>query len=169
MRERTITVFGTSKDLGLTGFRIGYMVAPPKVIELLKIAMFNYVGPANTFAQYGVAAAYANPAYADEWVEIFRKRRAFGHAALNSVPGVHCFLPDGGFYFWVDIRRLGTSTEIRDYLISDANVGVSPGNWFGSYGEGYIRVMYGAVKDNARYEEGIRRIAGSLRKLPVRG
>lgn len=168
MRERTITVFGTSKDLGLTGFRVGYMVAPAQVIDILKIATFNYVGPTNTFAQYGVAAAYTDPSYVDEWIEIFKKRRAFGYSVLNQVPGVECFLPDGGFFFWVDIHRLGTSLEIRDFLIQDSNVGVSPGNWFGSFGEGYIRIMYGAVKDTVKYEEAIIRIAQSLRKLKIR-
>ena len=168
MKERTITVFGTSKDLGLTGFRVGYMTAPKMVMDILKTAEFNYVGPTNTFAQYGVAAAYRDPSYVDGWMEEFRYRREYGYSALNGIPGVECAMPEGGYYFWADVHRLGDSEEIRDFLISDADVGVSPGNWFGVYGEGYLRIMFGAVKDRERYKEAMRRIVASLSKLPVK-
>ena len=167
-REHTISVFGTSKDLGLTGFRVGYMVAPKQIIDVLKIATFNYVGPTNTFAQYGVAAGYADPSYVDGWMKIFDQRRRFGHQILNEIPGVECLLPEGGYYFWVDIHRLGSSIEVRDHLIRDAQVGVAPGCWFGSYGEGFLRIMFSTMKETCRYEEAMRRIADSLRKLPIR-
>jgi aspartate/methionine/tyrosine aminotransferase len=165
MRERTITVFGTSKDLGLTGFRVGYMVVPRELFGMLKIAIFNMHGPTNTFAQIGAAAAYDNPAYADAWVELMRERRACGQAVLDKIPGVRCPLPEGGFYFWVNIRALGTSEDVRDWLIHDAQIGVGLGTWFGADGEGFLRIMYGAVPDEVTYKEGIRRIDVSLRKL----
>lgn len=165
MRERTITVFGTSKDLGLTGFRVGYMVVPRELFGMLKIAIFNMHGPTNTFAQLGVAAAYNDPAYADAWVDLMRERRAYGQSVLDAIPGVKCPLPEGGFYFWVDISALGTSGQVRDWLIHDAQIGVGLGTWFGADGEGFLRVMYGAVPDEDTYKEGIRRMDVSLRKL----
>ncbi|THF84567.1 pyridoxal phosphate-dependent aminotransferase [Cohnella fermenti] len=168
MRERTISVFGTSKDLGLTGFRVAYMVAPKPVIDILKVATFNYVGPTNTFAQYGVAAAYTDPSYVDEWMTIFAERRRFGYEQLNAIPGVEVLLPEGGFFFWVNVSRLGTSVGIRDYLAKDANVGVSPGTWFGENGEGFLRIMYGTMRDTGKYKEAILRIKDSLSKLPVK-
>ena len=67
-------------------------------------------------------------------------------------------IPEGGYFFWVDVSALGTSTEVRDFLIHDANVGVSPGNWFGSNGEGYLRIMFSTLKDTSKYEEAMRRI-----------
>jgi aspartate/methionine/tyrosine aminotransferase len=164
-RARTISVFGTSKDLGLTGFRVAYMVAPKAIIDILKVASFNYVGPTNTFAQYGAAAGYADPSYVDEWMRVFDDRRRFGYDILSQIPGVKVLMPEGGYFFWVDVRQLGTSTEVRDHLIRDAQVGVSPGNWFGQNGEGYLRIMFSTMKDTARYEEAMRRIDGSLRKL----
>lgn len=167
MRERTITVFGTSKDLGLTGYRVAYMVACKEVIDILKPATFNMHGPTNTFAQYGVAAAYNDPSYLEEWFAIYERRRRYGQKVLDSIEGVTCPLPDGGFYFWVDIHALGTSIEVRDFLIEDANIGVSPGTWFGAGGEGFLRVMYGAVPDDSLYEEGMQRIYDSLTKLGV--
>lgn len=165
MKERTISVFGTSKDLGLTGFRVAYMVAPKQIIDILKIATFNYVGPTNTFAQYGVAAGYQDPSYVDEWMKVFNYRRQYGYNLLKQIPGVNCQLPEGGYFFWVDIRALGTSTEVRDFLIKDANVGVSPGNWFGTHGEGYLRIMFSTMRDTAKYEEAMQRIYHSLMKL----
>ncbi|RED65940.1 pyridoxal phosphate-dependent aminotransferase [Cohnella lupini] len=168
MRERTISVFGTSKDLGLTGFRVAYMVAPKPIIDILKVAAFNYVGPTNTFAQYGVAAAYKDPSYVDDWNKIYEYRRKFGYEKLNGIPGVEVLMPEGGFFFWVNVSKLGTSIEIRDHLIHDANVGVSPGTWFGSNGEGFLRIMYGTMKDTSKYEEAILRIVQSLNKLPLK-
>lgn len=165
MRERTLTVFGTSKDLGLTGFRVGYMTAPADVMPILKIATFNYVGPTNTFAQYGVAAAYENPAYTDEWFAIYDHRRRYVYDAIVGLAGVKAQLPQGGFYHWVDISALGTSVEVVRHLVSTQALGVSPGSWFGGAGEGYIRVMYGANGNDAVFEEGIARLVAGLGEL----
>ncbi|KZE91302.1 pyridoxal phosphate-dependent aminotransferase [Microbacterium sp. TNHR37B] len=165
MRERTITVFGTSKDLGLTGFRVGYIVAPAEIMPILKTATFNYVGPTNTFAQYGVAAAYEDPAYTDEWFARYDSRRRHVFDALQGIPGVICRMPQGGFYHWVDVRALGTSVEVVRHLVTTQALGVSPGSWFAQAGEGYIRVMYGTNGDDAVFEEGVRRLAAGLRDL----
>lgn len=167
MRERTITVFGTSKDLGLTGFRVGYVVAPAEIMPILKTATFNYVGPTNTFAQYGVAAAYEDPAYTDEWFLRYDRRRRHVFEALQGLPGVIPRLPQGGFYHWVDVRELGTSVEVVRHLAVTQALGVSPGSWFAGAGEGYIRVMYGTNGDDAIFEEGVRRLAAGLRDLAV--
>lgn len=167
MRERTITVFGTSKDLGLTGFRVGYVVAPAEIMPILKTATFNYVGPTNTFAQYGVAAAYEDPAYTDEWFLRYDRRRRHVFEALQGLPGVIPRLPQGGFYHWVDVRELGTSVEVVRHLAVTQALGVSPGSWFAGAGEGYIRVMYGTNGDDAVFEEGVRRLAAGLRDLAV--
>jgi aspartate/methionine/tyrosine aminotransferase len=168
MRERTITVFGTSKDLGLTGFRVGYVVAPAEIMPILKIATFNYVGPTNTFAQYGVAAAYEDPAYTDAWLEIYKQRRQHIYEALSPVPGVITALPDGGFYHWVDVSALGTSVEVVRHLVATQALGVSPGSWFGAAGEGYVRVMYGANGSDEVFREGIARLVAGLTELGSR-
>lgn len=168
MRERTISVFGTSKDMGLTGFRVGYMVVPEELFGILKIAIFNMHGPTNTFAQIGAAAAFDDPRYADEWVELMRARRAWGQAVLDAIPGVRCPFPEGGFYFWANVSQLGTSEEVRDWLIDDAQIGIGLGTWFSPLGEGFVRIMYGAVPEEDTYHEAIRRIDASLRRLGKR-
>ena len=86
-----------------------------------------------------------DPKYADDWVELMRARRARGQRILDAIPGVSCPLPEGGFYFWANVSRLGTCGEVRDWLLADAQVGVGPGTWFTPFGEGYLRIMYGAV------------------------
>lgn len=163
MRDRTLTVFGTSKDLGLSGFRVGYLVGPREYVDILKIATFNMHGPTNTFAQLGAAAAYQDPSFTDEWKETFARRRTFGVSVLNAIPGVSCPPPDGGFFFWMDIRKLGTSEEIRDLILREAKVGVALGTWFGEAGEGYLRVMFGTLADDERFRAAIERIAAVLR------
>lgn len=168
MRARTISVFGTSKDLGLTGYRVAYMVVPKELFPVLKPAIFNVHGPTNTFAQIGAAAAFDDPKYADDWVELMRARRARGQRILDAIPGVSCPLPEGGFYFWANVSRLGTCEEVRDWLLADAQVGVGPGTWFTPFGEGYLRIMYGAVPNEELYDEALRRIDASLRWLAAR-
>lgn len=165
MRERTISIFGTSKDMGLTGYRVAYMVVPKEIFPILKPAIFNMHGPTNTFAQIGAAAAFNDPQYADAWVELMRARRLRGQRILDAIPGVRCPLPEGGFYFWADVALLGTSEEVRDWLIADAQVGVGMGTWFGETGAGYLRIMYGAVPSESMYDEALARIDESLRKL----
>lgn len=165
MRKRTISVFGTSKDMGLTGYRVAYMVVPKELFAILKPAIFNMHGPTNTFAQVGAAAAFNDPRYADEWVDLMRQRRSQGQRILDDIPGVSCPLPEGGFYFWVNVRALGSSEEVRDWLLEDAQVGVGLGTWFGPLGEGYLRIMYGAVPSDDLYTQALNRIDISLRKL----
>jgi aspartate/methionine/tyrosine aminotransferase len=165
MAERTITIFGTSKDLGLSGFRVAYIVAQRDIVDILKLATFNMHGATNTFAQYGVAAAYDDPSYADAWLDVFARRREYGHRVLDAIDGVRCPLPDGGFYFWVDVASLGGGDAVRDHLIDDAQIGVLPGSMFGTRGGDYLRVMYGTVADEGRYVEGIDRMAASLQRL----
>lgn len=165
MRERTITVFGTSKDLGLAGFRIGYVTAPSKLINIMKIATANMVGTVPTFSQFGVIAAYENPSYVEEWNKIFDRRRRLGYEVFNSIPKVSCGLPEGGYFLWPDVSRLGTSMEIVSHLVNDAQVAVGSGHWFGERGDGHLRVMYCRLKDDAKYEEALDRIYKSLSKL----
>ncbi|WP_061960909.1 pyridoxal phosphate-dependent aminotransferase [Demequina flava] len=165
MRERTLTVFGTSKDMGLTGFRVGYLVAPAEIMPILKTATFNYVGPTNTFAQYGVAAAYEDDAYLEDWMAIYDRRRRYVYEAICNIPLVDAKMPQGGFFHWVGISNLGSSLDVVRYLASHQSLGVSPGSWFGNAGEGYIRVMYGTNGSDAVFEEGVRRLAQGLRQL----
>lgn len=167
MRERTLNVFGTSKDYGLSGLRLGYVVGPEKLISMMKIATSNMVGTVPAAAQYAVIAAMENSEYIEKWNERFDRRRKLGYEILNQVPGVVCKLPHGGYFHWVDIHRLGSSQEIVKYLVEEAQVAVGGGHWFGENGEGHIRIMYCRPKSDEIYKIAIERIAEALKKLKV--
>lgn len=165
MRDHTITVFGPSKDMGLTGVRIGYLVAPKEFISKMHLATANYVGTINSFVPPALAAAYNNPSYVDEWNRIFSYRRKKASKILNQVPNVHCNLPQAGFCLWLDVRKLGaTSKQILTYLVEHAQVAVGDGAWFGKKGEGFLRIMFCRYKNDEVFFEAIDRIASGLRK-----
>jgi len=154
--------------MGMTGFRIGYLVANEEFINILERCLFNYVGATNTFSQYGAIAGLRNYSFVEEWKKIYDIRRKKSYEIINRVKGVECDLPEAGFCLWVDIRKLGTSEEIVKYLIDEANVGVSPGFWFGKYGEGFLRVMFGRILDDNVYFDAIERCASALNKLALK-
>jgi aspartate/methionine/tyrosine aminotransferase len=164
MRERTLTVYSFSKDMGLSGFRIGYLVASEEYINILERCMYNYAGLPNTFSQYGVIAGLKNYQFVENWKEIYDRRRKRSCEILSQVKGVECDLPEAGFFLWVDIRKLGSSEELVKYLIEEANVGVAPGFWFGKNGEGFLRIMFGGIADDNVYFRAIERCASALKK-----
>lgn len=165
MAERVLTVFGPSKEVRLSGMRIGYVIGPPDMIAKMEIASSNYVGLPGTLAMVAATAAYRNLDRTKEWLRILDHRRREGQKILDSIPGVHCPLPEAGFSFWLDVREKGTSDEIVDYLVREADVGVGPGTWFGINCDGYLRVMFACYADDAVIFEAFRRMRDALIKL----
>ncbi len=74
-------------------------------------------------------------------------------------------MPESGILSWLKISRLGTSEEIAAYLKSEAKVSVSPGNHFGIYGEGYIRIVSGCFKEDEKAIAVFNRIKSALARL----
>ncbi|MDX1405817.1 MAG: pyridoxal phosphate-dependent aminotransferase, partial [Woeseiaceae bacterium] len=145
MWERTISVFSTSKGLGLSGYRVGYNVACADIMSVMYGSAVNVLGATNTFAQYGAVAGIAEDGPGQRFNAIFDERRKRAFRMLNEVPGVRCQLPESGFMIWVNISRLGTTREIVDYLIRDAQIMVSGGSGYGEQSEGFIRVILGSL------------------------
>ena len=166
MAERVLTVFGPSKEVRLSGMRIGYVIGPPDIMEKMAVATNNYVGLPGTLAMVAATAAYGRlEADTASYLSILDRRRREGQKILDSIPNVHCPLPEAGFSFWLDIHKLGTSDEIVDYLVREADVGVGPGTWFGSRGEGFLRVMFACYADDAVIFEAFERMKKALTKL----
>jgi aspartate aminotransferase len=104
-------------------------------------------------------------------VSEFRKRRDVIVAALNDIPGVKCFSPEGAFYAFPNMsaiygrsyqgKKISTSAELIDYLLDEANVAAVPGAAFGS--DDHIRLSYATSLKNI--EEGIKRIKNAVSKL----
>lgn len=158
MAERTIVIDTFSKTYAMTGWRIGWTVAPKPVIEKLSIFLQDTITNVAAFIQKAAYAAMVGP---QDWVEkkrqLLQKKRDRMIAGLNSIPGIKCDKPSGAFYAFPDISGTGlTSQEFTNRLMETAGVAVVDGTAFGSRGEDYVRVTY-AVSDQD-IDEGIKRI-----------
>jgi len=158
MAERSLVIDTFSKTYAMTGWRIGFAVAPKPVIEKLSIFLQDSITNVAAFIQKAAYTALTGP---QDWVHekhaLLKQKRDRMVAGLNTVPGVSCDTPDGAFYAFADIRGTGlTSQEFTDQLVVKAGVAVVAGTAFGSQGEGFIRVTYACADEDI--DEGIRRM-----------
>lgn len=143
MKERTIVINGFSKTYSMTGWRLGYALAPAPIIEqMTKLHQFAIMS-APTNSQYSAIEALRN---GDKDIEKMREdydmRRKFTVNAFRKI-GLDCFEPEGAFYVFPCIKSTGlTSDEFAEKLIMSKRVAVVPGTAFGECGEGFIRVSY---------------------------
>lgn len=165
MWERTVSVFSFSKGMGLSGFRVGYIVADDVIMDKLFGAAVTVIGAANTAAQIGAIAALEDPAFMATYRSIHDKRRRFVHEQLSDIPGVTMRLSESGFLSWVDVSKLGSEEEVLDYLIKHARVAVNGGSNYGEFGRGYIRIVHGVLAGNDDFEDAILRIREALTAL----
>lgn len=150
MQERTITVNGFSKAYAMTGWRLGYLTAPPEILKLLLKIQSHSVSSATTFVQYGGLEALQGPQDSVKaMVERFKVRRDVLVDGLNKM-GLECKKPDGAFYAFADVSEYGNGTEVAERLLREAQVAVTPGIAFGSSGENFIRVSYATSIDRIR-------------------
>lgn len=165
MWERTVTVFSISKGMGLSGLRVGYIVACDKVMDVMYGAAVNVLGAANSLAQAGAKAAFQNDGYVKKYLEKYDYRRKMAFEIFSSVEGVKIMMPESGFYCWIDVSELGDSTEIMEYLVREAKVAVNDGKAYGRLGEGHLRIIHGCLGSDEEAVEALRRMAEALKKL----
>lgn len=165
MWERTVTVFSISKGMALSGYRVGYMVADDHIMDVLFGCAVNVIGATNTAAQLGAIAAMRDSAFMGEYNRIFERRRKTVFNIINSIPGVSMAMPESSFMSWVNIAKLGTAAEINAYIIREANVVCNEGTAYGPQGEGHLRIVHGAYRDETRVVEALMRIKEVLTKL----
>jgi len=152
MQERTLIIDGFSKSFAMTGWRLGYTVAPPEVVPELAMLAINSYTCVNEFIQYAaIEALHDREDTTPRMVaEFSRRREQFVHD-LNEVPGFHCESPEGAFYAWVDIRGTGTSAEeVCRILLDEAGVAAIPGAAFGPSGKDFVRFSFASSVDNLR-------------------
>ena len=144
LAERTVLLDGWSKTFSMTGWRLGYGVFPPALVEPVTRLVVNSVSCVPAFSQHAAVAALEGPWDAVEAMrEGFLERRDVLVDGLEAVPGVSCRRPDGAFYAFPDVRGLGlSSAEVADRLLTEAGLAVLPGTAFGSAGEGFLRFSY---------------------------
>jgi aspartate aminotransferase len=152
MADRTILLDGWSKTFAMTGWRLGFGVFPPALVEPITRLAINSVSCTSAFSQYAAIAALNGPwGPVDEMVEEFRRRRDIIVAGLNDIPGISCLEPQGAFYVFPNITQTGlTSAELQSRLLLDAGVAALGGTAFGPCGEGYLRFSYANSVENIR-------------------
>jgi aspartate/methionine/tyrosine aminotransferase len=144
MEERTLIIDGFSKSFAMTGWRLGYTVAPPEVVAALLMMAVNTYTCVNEFVQYGAIDALRDrDGTTPRMVAEFARRREQFVRDLNEIPGFRCEAPEGAFYAWVDIRGTGTSAEeLCRILLEDAGVAAIPGAAFGPAGKDFVRFSF---------------------------
>jgi aspartate aminotransferase len=144
MADRTILLDGWSKTFAMTGWRLGFGVFPPALVEPVTRLVINSVSCTSAFSQYAAIAALTGPwEPVDAMVAEFRQRRDIVVAGLNKIPGVSCVEPGGAFYVFPNVKELGVGTkELEVALLDEAGVACLSGTSFGRYGEGYLRLSY---------------------------
>ncbi|TQR97390.1 aminotransferase A [Paenibacillus ottowii] len=167
MRERTIVINGLSKSHSMTGWRIGFTLAPAEITQhMVKVHQYN-VTCASSISQY--AALEALTVGVDDALpmrEEYRKRRDYVHKRLTDM-GIPLEKPEGAFYLFPSIAHFGLSSmDFTLKLLEEQGVAVVPGDAFSAYGEGYIRLSYAYGQDVL--EQGLDKIERFVRGM-VRG
>jgi aspartate aminotransferase len=144
MAERTLIIDGFSKSFAMTGWRLGYTVAPPDVVPALAMAAVNSYTCVAEFTQYAAIDALRDrDGTTPRMVTEFARRRAQFVDDLNTIPGFRCQSPQGAFYAWVDISGTGRSAEeVCRILLEDAGVAAIPGVAFGRSGAPFVRFSF---------------------------
>ena len=171
MKDRTIVVESLSKTYAMTGWRIGYLLAPEAVIEQTgKIAELMH-SSVNSLAQYAGVAALAGPQdHVAAMREEYRAKRQIVLDGLAGCPVLRLIEPQGAFYAFVDVRLTGLdSGEFADRLLDEEHVAVVPGEAFGEEGRGFVRLSYAG--DAGELREGVARLRAFAERVwnPITG
>jgi aspartate aminotransferase len=169
--DRTVVVNGVAKTYAMTGWRVGWMVAPPDVVRAATNLQSHATSNVGNVSQAAALAAVSGPL--DEAMRMrdaFDRRRRRIHELLAAIPGVTCVEPQGAFYAFPSLegalgrlirgRRPGTSMELAELILEEAGVAIVPGEAFGA--PGYARLSYARGDDDL--VEGVTRIAKLLQE-----
>lgn len=165
MRERTIVVNSFSKTYAMTGFRVGYALAPEDLISTMLLVQQSTVACVDGLAQYAATAALEGPQdFVSEMVSKFDKRRRLVHKRLGKIEGFTCSLPKGAFYAFPNIKTFKTvSADFSEFLLEEAKVVVTPGSSFGKHGEGFLRLSFATAYE--KIDEALDRMERAVRKF----
>jgi aspartate/methionine/tyrosine aminotransferase len=141
MAARTVIIDGFSKSFAMTGWRLGYAVAPLEVIDAMDLLVLNTFTCTAEFTQVAAIEALRDSTNAVEaMVAEYQKRRDLFVAGLNKISGFRCLAPDGAFYAWVNIADTGLSAEeVQKLLLEEAGVAGIAGAAFGPGGKDFLR------------------------------
>ena len=165
MFERTVTVFSISKGLGLSGFRVGYIVSNDRFMDVFYGGAVNVLGATNTLAQIAAITALKDETIMENYHQILLERRNDAYEILSSIPHVTAIKPQSGILSWIDVSKLGTSAEVAAYLLEHAHVSVNEGTPYGYQGEGYLRIVHACFADREQARKVLLKIKECLIQL----
>jgi aspartate/methionine/tyrosine aminotransferase len=158
--ERTVTIGGWSKGWAMTGWRLGWITASPKIMDGVKKINVSSATHVATFLMPAAETALGLSEEIDKMNDSFRARRTVAHEAFSSLPGIVVPKPEGAFYILCDITGTGmTDMEFATKALEEAKVQVIPGSLMEG-GEGLIRVSYATSIDTIH--EGVERLKNWL-------
>jgi aspartate aminotransferase len=157
LRDRTVIVDGVSKTYAMTGWRIGWSIAPASLTQALETVQGQSTTHPATISQVAAVAALNGPRdELDAMLAAFARRRTRMVEGLRGTPGVRCRFPEGAFYAFADVRGLygidhhghplGDDEEVAAWLLEEAHVACVPGTPFGA--PGYIRFSYACSEED---------------------
>ena len=145
---------GLSKSYAMTGWRLGYAVAPRELAAKLDTLMINSSSCAAGFTQMAAIEALStdeSERAVHRMVKVFEHRRNLVVDGLSALPGVRCAKPQGAFYAFPNIEGTGFGErELAERLLTEAGVAVLPGTAFGEGGKGFIRLAYTQSEDELK-------------------
>ena len=158
MEDLVITVNSFSKSYAMTGWRIGYVVAPKAVRERMTLLQESMGSSVTAMCQKAaVEAITGSQDTVDAMCREYEKRRNLLVEGLNQVQGFSCIKPGGAFYAFPNIKSFGVpSQELAVNILNEVQVLATPGSAFGEGGEGYLRFSYASSEEAIL--EGIRRL-----------
>lgn len=142
IRDRLIILNSFSKDYTMTGWRVGNIIAVKEIIKVCQGINENIVFTAPSISQRGAIYALKNRKRIQEpAIKLYKERVLYAYKRIKNIPWMSVLKPKGTFYLFINIKKLGISSEEASKLILDeARVLTIPGNAFGICGEGYIRI-----------------------------
>jgi len=163
-KERTIIINGFSKAFAMTGWRLGVAIGPKEVIDKMGLVVQTIVSCVPPFIQQaGIEAIKGDQSAIAGMLKEYQQRRDVLVEGLNGIPGIKCVKPEGALYAFPNITRTGmTSEQFADFALENAGVALLPGNNFGEYGEGYVRLCYVNTLENIK--QAIERLNRAIRE-----
>jgi len=165
MKERTVIINSASKTFSMTGWRVGYAIAPKEAIKYMHKVHTNMSTCATSFVQVGAAEAYSKEEqFTKAMVEEFRIRRDILVKGLREIDGIKVAVPKGAFYLMFDVTAFGmTDREFCNKLLDRTGLATTPGESFGKYGRGFVRLSYACKREEI--VEAVRRIKSFVEGL----
>lgn len=150
LRDRVILLNGWSKTYAMTGWRLGYGVWPPSLINQARKLAVNSHSCVNASAQFaGIAALEGPQDCVTEMVGAFDERRSLVARRMNQLPGVSCAVPKGAFYAFPNVSKTGwNERDLQAALLDEIGVATIAGTDFGEEGGGFIRISCANSSEN---------------------